>query len=196
MSVSKKIGPSSASWGSFIFVGITLLGFPDGASGKEPTCQWRRCQRHGFDPSVVKISWKKAWQSASVLPENSHGQEEPGRLQSIGSQSQTRLSDWTEPGKHYLPILERRKLRFWMMQNLVQCPKSLKHRSQGLNPCSRDWSTSASLILTWFLPFWPISLPLCNCKYLPMESVFEPGREAVGRCIFVLRSQQALVYKN
>ena len=92
MSVSEKIGPSSASWGSFIFVGITLLGFPDGASGKEPTCQWRRCQRHGFDPSVVKISWKKASQYASVLPENSHGQEEPGRLQCIGLQSQTRLT--------------------------------------------------------------------------------------------------------
>ena len=112
------------------------------------------------------------------------------------AKSQTRLSDWTEPGKHYIPIWEIRKLRFWMMQNIVQCPKSLKHRSQGLNLCSHDWSTSASLILTRFLPFWPISLPLCNCKYLPMESVFEPGREAVGRCIFVLRSQQALVYKN
>ena len=28
----------------------TLRGFPGGASGKEPTCQCRRCKRHRFDP--------------------------------------------------------------------------------------------------------------------------------------------------
>ena len=32
------------------------LGFP-GGSGKEPTCQWGRCQRQGFDPWVRKIPW-------------------------------------------------------------------------------------------------------------------------------------------
>ena len=26
------------------------LGFPGGASGKEPACQFRRCKRRGFDP--------------------------------------------------------------------------------------------------------------------------------------------------
>ena len=31
------------------------LGFPGGASGKEPTCQCRRCKRCGFDPWVGKI---------------------------------------------------------------------------------------------------------------------------------------------
>ena len=29
--------------------------FPGGASGKEPTCQHRRCKRHGFNPWVGKI---------------------------------------------------------------------------------------------------------------------------------------------
>ena len=32
-----------------------LLGFPGGASGKEPACQCRRCKRHGFDPWVRRI---------------------------------------------------------------------------------------------------------------------------------------------
>ena len=30
-------------------------GFPGGASGKEPTCQFKRCERCGFDPLVRKI---------------------------------------------------------------------------------------------------------------------------------------------
>ena len=32
-----------------------LWGFTDGLSGKESTCQCRRCKRHGFDPWVRKI---------------------------------------------------------------------------------------------------------------------------------------------
>ena len=34
----------------FLKVPIPSLGFPGGTSGKESTCQCRRCQRHGFDP--------------------------------------------------------------------------------------------------------------------------------------------------
>ena len=48
--------------------------FPGGASGKEPTCQCRRHKRHGFDPWVGKIPWRRAWQPTLVLPGESHGQ--------------------------------------------------------------------------------------------------------------------------
>ena len=52
-----------------------VLGFPGGASGKEPLCQHRRHRRHGFDPWVRKITWRRAWQPAPVfLPGGSHGQ--------------------------------------------------------------------------------------------------------------------------
>ena len=44
-----------------------ILGFPGGASGKEPTSQYRRLIRHGFDPWVGKISWRKAWQPTPVF---------------------------------------------------------------------------------------------------------------------------------
>ena len=37
-------------------------GFPGGASGKEPGCQFRRCERRGFDPWIGKICWIRAWQ--------------------------------------------------------------------------------------------------------------------------------------
>ena len=51
------------------------LGFPSGASGKELTCQCRRCERHRFNPQVGKIPWKKAWQPTPLfLPGESHGQ--------------------------------------------------------------------------------------------------------------------------
>ena len=52
------------------------MGFPGGASGKEPACQCRRCKRLGFDPSVGKITWRRAWQSTPVsLPRESDGQK-------------------------------------------------------------------------------------------------------------------------
>ena len=57
------------------------MGFPDGASGKEPVCQ---CRRHEFSPWVGKISWRtssailswrRVWQFTLIfLPGESHGQ--------------------------------------------------------------------------------------------------------------------------
>ena len=50
-------------------------GFPDGASGKEPACQCRRCKRCQFDPRVGKIPWRRKWQPTPVfLPGQSQGQ--------------------------------------------------------------------------------------------------------------------------
>ena len=49
--------------------------FPGGSRGKEPTCQCKRHKRHGFNPWVQKIPWRRKWQPTSVfLPEKSHGQ--------------------------------------------------------------------------------------------------------------------------
>ena len=63
-------------------------GFPGGTSGKEPACQCRRCKRHGFDPWVGKIPWRRARQPTPVLLPP----EEPGGLQSISvKKSWTRL---------------------------------------------------------------------------------------------------------
>ena len=65
-------------------------GFPGGAHGKEPICQSRRCRRCGFNPWVRKIPWRTVWQPTPVfLPGESPRTEEPGRLQSIGSQRDT-----------------------------------------------------------------------------------------------------------
>ena len=51
------------------------MGFPDGASGKEPVCQCRKCKRRGFNPWVQKIPWRRPWLPTPVfLPGESHGQ--------------------------------------------------------------------------------------------------------------------------
>ena len=63
------------------------MGFPGGDSGKEPAfkCRWHRSCR--FDPWVGKIPWRRAWQPTLVfLPGESPWTEEPGGLQSMGSQ--------------------------------------------------------------------------------------------------------------
>ena len=69
-------------------------GFPGGTSGKEPACQCRRHKRCRFDP----LGWEAPLEEgmathSSVLAWEVASTEEPGRLQSVGSQSRTRLSD-------------------------------------------------------------------------------------------------------
>ena len=65
-----------------------ILGFPGGASGKEPAHQCRRHKRPGFYPWVGKIPWRRAWEPSPVfLSGESHGQRSlAGYIQSIGMQ--------------------------------------------------------------------------------------------------------------
>ena len=51
---------------------IPQYGLPWWLRGKESTCQ---CRRHGFDPWVGKIPWRRKWQLTPVfLPGKCHGQ--------------------------------------------------------------------------------------------------------------------------
>ena len=51
------------------------VGFPGGASGKEPACQCGRHKSRGCGRSVRKIPWRRAWQpTPGLLPGESHGQ--------------------------------------------------------------------------------------------------------------------------
>jgi len=57
------------------------MGFPGGASGKEPACQCKRHKRRRFDPWVGKVLRRRAWQPTPVfLLGESPWTEEPGRL--------------------------------------------------------------------------------------------------------------------
>ena len=59
---------------------MCLMGFPGGASGKEPACQCRRRKRLEFNHWVRKIPWKRAWKPTPVfLPGKFHGQRSLAR---------------------------------------------------------------------------------------------------------------------
>ena len=58
-------------------------GLPRWFSDKECTCQYRR---HGFDPSVRKIPWRRKWQPTPVFWPGEPMDREPGGLQLMGSQ--------------------------------------------------------------------------------------------------------------
>ena len=61
-----------------------LRGLPGSVSGKEPTVQFRRPKRCGFDPWIGKIPWRRATHS-SILAWRIPWTEEAGRLPSMGS---------------------------------------------------------------------------------------------------------------
>ena len=70
-----------------VCVCVYVRGLPRWPSGKEPTCQCRRHERHGFDPWVGKIPWRRPWQpTPGFLPGESPWREKPGGLQFIGLQ--------------------------------------------------------------------------------------------------------------
>ena len=57
--------------------GFTSPAFPMylRARGRELACQSRRHKRHGSDPRIRKIPWRRAWQPGpAFLPGESHGQ--------------------------------------------------------------------------------------------------------------------------
>ena len=50
-----------------------MEGLPRWLSDKKSTCQ---CRRHGFNPGVRKIPWRRKWQPTPVfLPGKSHRQK-------------------------------------------------------------------------------------------------------------------------
>ena len=58
------------------------------SSGKEFACQCRRRKRHGFEPWVGKIPWRRKWESSPVfLPGKFHGHRSLADYNSLLSHS-------------------------------------------------------------------------------------------------------------
>ena len=70
----------------YIYIKILyVLGFPVGCSGKELTCQCRKCKRCRFDPWVRKMSWRRSCQPTPVFfPGESHRQKSLVVCSSLG----------------------------------------------------------------------------------------------------------------
>ena len=76
LGIYKPVGVKSVKdMSSIIREQLPYLGFPGSPSGKEPVCLCRRHERHGFDPWVQKIPWRRKWQPTPVvLPGEPHRQ--------------------------------------------------------------------------------------------------------------------------
>ena len=63
------------------------MGLPRWLSAKESACQFRRWRRHGFNPWVRKIPWRRKWQpTQGFLPVKSHGQRSLAGYSSQGDE--------------------------------------------------------------------------------------------------------------
>ena len=75
-------------------------GLPWLLSGKETSCQCRR-QRHGYNPWVRKIPWRREWLPTPVfLPGKSHGQR---NLMGNSPCARKELDTTDQPGMHKKP---------------------------------------------------------------------------------------------
>ena len=90
-------------------------------SGKEPACQCGRSKRHGSDPWVRKIPWRRAWQrNPAFLPGESSWTKEPGGLQSMGSQRVRQ--DWNDLARMH-PLTQKTVYQDTKTQVLTETPK-------------------------------------------------------------------------
>ena len=79
---SQRVGQD---WATSLSLSLLWEGLHWWLSGKESAYYFKR---HGFDPWIRKMTWRRKWQPTPVLlPGKSHGQtEEPRGLQSLRSQ--------------------------------------------------------------------------------------------------------------
>ena len=116
---SKAISPLYL-WESRFFLERQLQDASTWLSGKKSTCQCKRHRRHEFEPWVRKIPWRGKWQPATLffawrIPRT----EEPGGLQSTGSQKATH--NWACPHAAAITISEGQTKR------LRPCPLVYRH---------------------------------------------------------------------
>ena len=88
---------------------------PSASGGSDSKKICLQCERHGFDPQVGRIPWRRVWQPSPVfLPGESPWTEAPDGLQSMGSQRVRHnsvikhsmykicLNSWSESVSHLL----------------------------------------------------------------------------------------------
>ena len=127
------------------------LGFPGGTSGKESTCQCRRCKRLRFNPWVLEmathssiLAWKIPWT------------EQSGGLQSMGSQKVRH--DWAHTHLSWLVLSKAPSLPSIMWVSLIQSVEGLNRTKDWLPLGKKKFANRQPLNLNpeyraWVLPY-------------------------------------------
>ena len=135
--------------GSFTGLGLGLLesGLPRWRSGKESTCQCRRCKRHRFDAWVGKIPWRRKWQPTPVfLPGKSHGQRN--------------LAGYSPWGSKELDTIERLSTPTHIIQK-IKCSQQCKQWPEnGKNKPRIFWNFQLNLKEFYYTRFMVLILAL------------------------------------
>ena len=84
-------------------------GLPSWCSGKETTCQCRRCKRPGFDPWVRKMPWRRRWQPTPVFLPGSPTSDSPWGLKELDATEQ--LIAHTDTHTHRIRLRESYRLK-------------------------------------------------------------------------------------
>ena len=138
--------------------------FPGGASGKESTCQCKRCKRCGFNPCVRKnpwrrkqqIPWRRKEQPTPVfLPGKFHGQRNLVGYSPWGPTE----SDTTECLSTYMYIYTWNIIQPQKERNSAIChtmDESRGHHAKKINQSQKD--NYRKIPLTWGTengqPYW------------------------------------------
>ena len=93
------------------------MGFPGGASGREPSCQCRRRKRQAQSPCQKDPLEKATATPSSILAWRIPMDRQPGELQSMGSQrvrhDLSELAD-TYSSAHFILFSQRQGLPWWL----------------------------------------------------------------------------------
>ena len=134
------------------------VGFPGGISSKEPACQCRRLQRHGFDPLEEGMAtypsifgWRISWT------------EEPGGLQSTGSQRVGH--DWS--GLAHACGLGKMVESEVKVKVAQSCPTLAPHRLYGpWNSPGQNTGVGGLSLLQGIFPTQGLNPGLLHCRWI------------------------------
>ena len=88
-------------------------------SGRESTCQ---CRRHGFDPWVGKIPWRRKWQPTPVfLPGESDGQRSLAGYSPRGHKESETMTA-SEQQRHVTTLALRITGRLYLLTTFIRSP--------------------------------------------------------------------------
>ena len=112
---------------------------------KKPACQCRRCKKHGFNPWVGKIPWRRAWKSTPIfLPGESPQRSLAGY--SLWGHNKSDTSEWSkhsitpggrgEQGRGYLNLFSHYAEPILYSSNCLFILKQSRKKNKKIGPQS------------------------------------------------------------